>query len=78
LGVNTTALMVRLELFVDEHRWLTADRNTQIGLNTVMSICEENIIPYLRAWNYSRTLLAKSKNDITTSIYKINIPISPV
>ena len=27
-GVNTTALMVRLELFVDELRWKSVDKNT--------------------------------------------------
>lgn len=27
-GINTIALMVRMELYVDEFRWKSADKNT--------------------------------------------------
>lgn len=42
-GINTIALMLRMELYVDEHRWKSVNKETQVNLNTVIQCCEEQV-----------------------------------
>lgn len=47
--------MLRFELYVDESKWKSINKETQITLNTLMSCCEEALHPILLDWNYNRT-----------------------
>jgi hypothetical protein len=50
-GINTLALLLRMELYVDESRWKSLDRSTQISINQLIISCEDQIVPTLKAWN---------------------------
>jgi hypothetical protein len=50
-GINTLALLLRMELYVDESRWKSLDRSTQISINQLIISCEDQIVPMLKAWN---------------------------
>ena len=50
-GINTLALLLRMELYVDESRWKSLDRSTQISINQLIISCEDQIVPLLKAWN---------------------------
>ena len=60
-GINTIALMLRMELYVDENRWKNSSKETRISLNTFITCCEEKLYLKLIEWNKKRTHLTKSK-----------------
>ena len=60
-GINTIALMLRMELYVDENRWKNSSKETRISLNTFITCCEEKLYQKLIEWNKKRTHLTKSK-----------------
>jgi hypothetical protein len=79
-GINTMALMLRMELYVDEARWRSDEeqKEIQVALNTLIQTCEELIGPTLIHWNKSRTEVIQGLHTPPQDIiYKLK-PTTPV
>ena len=64
-----------MELFVDEHRWKSLDKSTQISLNQLIISLEDQIVPSLKAWNNSRAKILLGDTVHNESIFKVKLPI---
>ena len=54
-GINTSALLLRLEMYVDEARWKDVNEDTKSILNSFIQKAEELIVPTLEVWNQYRS-----------------------
>lgn len=72
-GINTIALMLRMELYVDEHRWKSVNKETQVNLNTVIQCCEEQVSQILFNWNKHRSNVSSNEPLKDDSLYKITL-----
>lgn len=74
-GINTIALLMRMELYVDEHRWksLQDEKQTQTALNALISACEDQIVPTLIHWNKVRTKVIGGEYVQNETIYKVKL-----
>jgi hypothetical protein len=73
-GINTIGLMMRLELYVDERSWQAADKNTQLCMNQLITVCEDNIIDTLLHWNQQRSDVIASRLPPNRQVHKVIIP----
>lgn len=58
-GINTIAMMARIELFVDEERWRSSSKDTQMLLYSLITKGEEKLVDVVKEWNHHRTKICK-------------------
>jgi hypothetical protein len=56
-GINTTAYLSRLEVYVDENQWTSASLRLKFALTSFINLLEEDIASVLLQWNKQRSYL---------------------
>lgn len=72
MGINTTAFLSRLELYVVEKQWLEGNMFVKGALTAFINLVEDSMAEVLLEWNKQRSSVSESASNNTIKCIKFS------